>query len=266
MPKVPLNESEINELAFHTAYAWTLAARDPACGGVTLVYVRDGVVLVDLNFWTIGIQTCYPWDLANCSMDLYLFNPADSSTLNMDWSFFPQDYNREYHIIESLNRTTQFEEGKPVWARMEANQGGGLSLNLYDAVKRDESDVNATTGLVVFTISPQPLMDFLKQSVTEGIDAIYVVDPWGLLIASTLENLTSLDGTFPTTSNVSIIRKSYAQLPRDLAEQASVVKSVDNCAVAYHHMATSNGFECYIIVTGKEKYEKISIFLTLICH
>lgn len=250
------NETEYQHL-MNTDWSWTIGARDPACGKITLVYVDDGVVLINANYRMVGIQDCYTWTNPNCTMDLGRFSTDTNTFTDMNFSFAVQDYHRELQVVDGVGKTNQLTNGDPVWGVMEKNQGGEISMNLYSAVQRNDTNPENITGLIVFTLQPSQVVGMLKDILSDAVSGIYIMDVHGQLISSTLENIT--DGLCAYDSNVTLVRQTYAKMPQNLTSGEPVILSVSGYAVAYNKMQTDYNLECIVVTLGHERCKNMFI-------
>ena len=156
-------------------------------------------------------------------------------------------------------KEAQLKSGVPTWSHLELAPTGDIALSLYSALLRNQSDSSMVTGVIRFVLDPGQIAATFSDSLQSGIEGIFVTDTSGLLLASTLENVTITQTVGNTTQEVpvsaedsafSIVTKSFNAIPAGLAGGETKIFTLDGYAIAVSKLVTEYNLEGYVVVLG----------------
>lgn len=166
--------------------------------------------------------------------------------------------------IEQQGTFSQLNESLPTWGALGQVLGGStIGINLWGALKRNQSDLQAVSGLVQLTIDPDYLSDTFEELITDGVLGVYVADANGGLYASSFENTTEKDPAtnyttvlpvFAFNSSVSIVSKTFENIPNDLEAGQTKISVIGDYVVATTRLVSEYGLEAFIVTVGDYKY------------
>ncbi|KAH3760910.1 hypothetical protein Pelo_7312 [Pelomyxa schiedti] len=260
-----------------TSWGWTLPARDPLCGGKTALYVEDGLLFATFtsSIKIVVMQNCYPETTPSCLADVWIFDTSTDTLVGKMGTMHAVDegFPTLFENLEQSGMLQELENSSITWGGMIATPkssdshssfgNAAVSVSLFAALKRNASNPSQVTGIVRQPMLPEAMIATFESNV-EGIYGVYIVEPNGLVIASTLENvsvavLDSSNATvwYPLRANESkleIVRLTYSSIPVDMNPRETSVRFLYGHYVAITRMVSEYNLEVYIITLGDKSY------------
>eukprot|EP00727_Mastigamoeba_balamuthi_P000056 m51a1_g10047 hypothetical protein (770) ;mRNA; r:35049-37534 len=268
---LPETADEYGQLVGRTGNAWASASLEPVCGKNVAIYVRNGFMLATRSSSDVAVlQPCFAstargmcWATIhswNSTLGQYVATraryPADAST----------ELSTQFRTIEALgqDRWGAFQAGTPVWKDIATNPVGTvISTAIFAPITQNRSS-RSPTGIVVISLKPEFLSESYVAAQGSGIAGVFLMAPDGLMMMSSMENITAPDARYNNTrlrliraneSSLEVVRRTFADLQREsLQDGQTAIRDRGDYVVATTAVVSAFGLRLYIATVGDKAF------------